>query len=214
MIRILNFLGLSQAIYFILFHLQLLSKRLIVAISGASGVQYGLRLVELLMASGTEVDLVVSESARRVMELELEFDPEPILNSVTQMYDTKDIGAKIASGTHPSDGMIIVPCSTKTLAAVATGYSQNLIHRAADCMLKENRPLVLVVRETPLSLIHIQNLLTAKQAGATILPASPGFYYQPKSVSDVIDFIVGKILNYFKIDHSLFKPWDPENVNK
>ncbi|MFV2015053.1 MAG: UbiX family flavin prenyltransferase, partial [Candidatus Heimdallarchaeota archaeon] len=101
-----------------------------------------------------------------------------------------------------------------TLAAVATGYSQNLIHRAADCMLKENRPLVLVVRETPLSLIHIQNMLTAKQAGATILPASPGFYYKPKSVNDLIDFIVGKILNYFKIEHDIFLPWDPENIGK
>ena len=148
------------------------------------------------------------------MNLELDFDPQSIINSATQVYDTKDIGAKIASGTHPSDGMIIVPCSTKTLAAVATGYSQNLIHRAADCMLKENRPLVLVVRETPLSLIHIQNMLTAKQAGATILPASPGFYYKPKSVNDLIDFIVGKILNYFKIEHDIFLPWDPENIGK
>lgn len=178
----LIFLGLSQSIYFIHFYSYILSKRLIVAISGASGVQYGLRLVELLIASGIEVDLVVSESARRVMELEIEFDPNPIINSATQIYDSTDIGAKIASGTHPSDGMIIVPCSTKTLAAVATGYSQNLIHRAADCMLKENRPLVLVVRETPLSLIHIQNMLTVKQAGGTILPASPGFYYKPNSV--------------------------------
>ena len=190
----------------------MLSKRLIVAISGASGVQYGLRLVELLIANGDEVDLVVSESARKVMDLEIDFDPNPIINSATQIYDTNDIGAKIASGTHPSDGMIIVPCSTKTLAAVATGYSQNLIHRAADCMLKENKPLVLVLRETPLSLIHIQNMLTVKQAGGTILPASPGFYYKPKSVGDVIDFIVGKILNYFKIEHELFKPWDPDNV--
>ncbi len=208
----LIFLGLSQAIYFSHFYSCMLSKRLIIAISGASGVQYGLRLVELLIASGNEVDLVVSESARRVMELEIDFDPNPIINSATQIYDTNDIGAKIASGTHPSDGMIIVPCSTKTLAAVATGYSQNLIHRAADCMLKENRPLVLVLRETPLSLIHIQNMLTVKQAGGTILPASPGFYYKPNSVDDVIDFVVGKILNYFKIEHILFKPWDPENV--
>jgi 4-hydroxy-3-polyprenylbenzoate decarboxylase len=183
-----------------------------VGISGASGVQYGLRLVEMLSSNDCEVDLIVSEGARKVMELEIDFDPEPIINLATHIYDIKDIGAKIASGTHPSDGMIIIPCSTKTLAGVATGYSQNLISRAADCMLKEQKPLVLVLREAPLSLIHIQNMMTAKKAGATILPASPGFYYKPQSVNDLIDFIVGKILNLFKIEHNLFKPWDPENI--
>jgi 4-hydroxy-3-polyprenylbenzoate decarboxylase len=187
-----------------------LTKRIIVGISGASGVQYGLRLVEILISKNCVVDLVVSNGARKVMELELDFDPYPIINSATQVYDINDIGAKIASGTHPSDGMVIIPCSTKTLAAVATGYSENLISRAADCILKEQRPLVLVLRETPLSLIHLQNMITAKKAGATILPASPGFYYKPQNVSDLIDFVVGKVLNLFKIEHDLFKPWDPQ----
>ncbi|OLS28516.1 MAG: putative aromatic acid decarboxylase [Candidatus Heimdallarchaeota archaeon LC_2] len=190
-----------------------MSQRVIIAISGASGVQYGLKLLTVLTELGKEVDLVISKGAHKVMGFELDFDPEPIINRATQIYEINDIGAKIASGTHPSEGMIIVPCSTKTLGAIANGFSQNLIHRAAECMLKEGRPLILVPRETPLSQIHLQNLLTVKAAGATILPASPGFYYKPKSVEDLIDFVVGKILNVLKIPHELFKPWDPEKAS-
>ena len=182
--------------------------------SGASGVQYGLRLIETLIELGHDVDLVVSEGAKKVMGFEVDGDFKNILNKASNIFDITDIGAKIASGTYQNDGMIVVPCSMKTLAAVANGFSQNLIHRAADCMLKEERKLVLVLRETPYNLIHMQNMIKVKQAGGTILPASPGFYYNPKSIDDLINFIVGKILNVFSITHNLFKPWDPETTKK
>ncbi|MHA2503035.1 MAG: UbiX family flavin prenyltransferase [Candidatus Kariarchaeaceae archaeon] len=185
---------------------------LIVAMSGGSGAQYGLRLIEVLTSLGHEVELVVSDGARKVLDLEVGGDYQSILDKATNIHDVRNIGASIASGTHKNSGMIIVPCSMKTLAAVANGFSQNLIHRAADCMMKEGRKLVLVNRETPLNRIHLKNMLQAQEAGATILPASPGFYYHPKSVDDVINFVVGKVLNVFGIDHNLFKPWDPETA--
>lgn len=186
--------------------------RLIVGITGGSGAQYGLRLIEVLVELGHQVDLVISDGGKKVMELEVTSDYSSILDLATEQYDIKDIGAPIASGTHPNDGMIIIPCSMKTLAAIAHGFSQNLVHRAADCMLKENRKLILVTRETPLNLIHLNNLVTAKQAGAVIFPASPGFYYKPKTIDDVVNFVVGKILNIFSIDHDLFDPWDPSKA--
>ncbi len=184
--------------------------RVIVAISGASGVQYGLRLIEVLYELGHEIDLVVSDGARKVIEYEVKKSVDHIFNKATVSYDIKNIGAAIASGTHPSDGMVVVPCSMKTLAAIANGLSQNLIHRAADCRLKEEQRLILVLRETPLNMIHLKNMILAKEAGASILPASPGFYYNPKSIEDIIDFVVGKVLNLLGIKHSLFKPWNPD----
>lgn len=183
--------------------------RIIVAISGASGVQYGLRLIDVLSDLGHQVDVVISDGARKVMSYEIDYPFQSILERATAQYDIHDIGAAIASGTHPTNGMIIAPCSMKTLAAIANGFSQNLIHRAADCMLKEERKLVMILRETPLSAVHLKNMLSAKQAGASIMPASPGFYYNPKSVDDLINFVVGKALNLFNIPHNLFKPWDP-----
>jgi 4-hydroxy-3-polyprenylbenzoate decarboxylase len=183
--------------------------RVILGITGASGVQYGLKTLETLIAYNHEVDLVVSDSAKKVMSVEYEGDFMSIFETATKIHSITNLGASIASGTSRNEGMIISPCSMKTLAAIATGYTQNLIHRAADCMLKEERRLVLVLRETPLSLVHLKNMLAVKEAGATILPASPGFYYNPSSVEDLINFIVGKTLNVFGVDHSLFKPWDP-----
>lgn len=187
--------------------------RIIVAITGASGVQYGLNLIKRLVELEHEIDLVVSDGAKKVMKYEVKDDVEEILSMATSIYDIKDIGAAIASGTHPSDGMIIIPCSMKTLAAVATGFSNNLIHRASDCMLKEERKLVLVLRETPLNLIHLRNMVTAKEAGATILPASPGFYREPQSIDDLVDFVVGKALSVFGIKHSIYTPWDPQDLD-
>lgn len=183
--------------------------KIILAITGASGIQYGLRTLETLISMDHEVNLIVSESAIKVMDVEYGENFNEVLRLATLTFDQNDIGASIASGTHKNDGMIISPCSMKTLAAIALGYSQNLIHRAADCMLKEERKLILVLRETPLSSIHLKNMLCAKQAGATILPASPGFYYRPKTIDDIINFIVGKTLNVMGIKHILFKPWDP-----
>lgn len=188
--------------------------RIVLGITGGSGAQYGLRLLEVLRSLGHEVDLVVSNGARKVMELEIGGDWETKLSLASVQYDLHDIAAPIASGTHKNDGMIIAPCSMKTIAAIASGYTENLIQRAADCMLKEDRKLVLVFRETPLSLIHLRNLTLLKEAGATILPAAPGYYYHPQSVDEVINFVVGKVLNTFGIDHDLFKPWDPRKAKQ
>jgi 4-hydroxy-3-polyprenylbenzoate decarboxylase len=186
---------------------------LILAITGASGVQYGLRILEQLVKYKHEVDLIVSDSARKVMSHELSSPVEPTFQLARKIYDLKDIGSSIASGTSKIEGMIIAPCSMKTLAAIASGYTENLIHRAADVMLKENRKLLLLLRETPLHRIHLENMLRAKDAGAIIMPASPGYYYNPKTVDDLINFITGKVLNLFDVDHDLFEPWDPDFHN-
>ncbi len=180
--------------------------RIVIAITGASGVQYGLRLIEILITKGYEIDLVISEGGYKVIEYEYKKNIDDIIESCT-IYDNKNLAASIASGTYPGQAMVIIPCSMKTVAAIAMGYSQNLIQRAADCMLKENKTLVVVPRETPLNLIHLRNLVSLKEAGAIILPASPGFYYNPHNIKDIIDFIVGKVLNILHIEHELFKPW-------
>jgi len=185
---------------------------LIVAMSGGSGAQYGLRLIEVLHEMGHGIELIVSAGAVKVLDLEVGGDYQSFLDKADNIHDINNIGASIASGTHQNDGMIVIPCSMKTLSAIAHGFSQNLIHRAADCMLKEQRRLVLVNRETPLNRIHLKNMLAAQEAGATILPASPGFYYHPQSIDDIINFIVGKTLNVFGIKHSLFQPWDPDKA--
>ncbi len=178
--------------------------------TGGSGAQYGLRLIETLLQLGHEPEIVISPAARRVLELEVGPGYEKVLNKIEIQYDVNDIAAPIASGSHRNDGMVIAPCSMKTIAAISTGYTQNLIHRAADCMLKEGRKLVLLFRETPLNLIHLRNLTQLKEAGATIMPAAPGFYYHPKTVDDLVDFIVARILGQFGLKHPRFQPWDPE----
>ncbi|RMG26131.1 MAG: UbiX family flavin prenyltransferase, partial [Methanobacteriota archaeon] len=183
--------------------------KIIVGMTGGSGAQYGLRLIETLLQLGHEPEIVVSPAAKRVLELEVGPSYENVLNQVQIQYDVNDIAAPIASGSHQNEGMVIAPCSMKTIAAISTGYTQNLIHRAADCMLKEGRKLVLLFRETPLNLIHLRNLTQLKEAGAVIMPAAPGFYYHPKTVDDLVDFIVAKILGQFGLKHPRFKPWDP-----
>ena len=188
--------------------------RIVLGITGGSGAQYGLRILEVLRSLGHDVDLVVSNGARKVMELEVGGDWESRLSVATVEYALGDIAAPIASGTNQNDGMVIAPCSMKTVAAIASGYTENLIQRAADCMLKEGRRLVLLFRESPLSLIHLRNLVTLKEAGATIMPAAPGYYYHPRTVDDVIDFMVGKVLNTFGVKHDLFRPWDPERARQ
>ncbi|MDH5401290.1 MAG: UbiX family flavin prenyltransferase [Candidatus Heimdallarchaeota archaeon] len=185
--------------------------RLILGITGASGVQYGLKTLETLISLGHEVDLVISDGARKVMEYEVSSDMSHIINSATKIHDIKNLASEIASGTHRNSGMIIIPCSMKTIAAIANGYSDNLIQRAADCTLKENRKLVIVFRETPLNLIHLKNLVTIKEAGGIIMPAAPGFYKKPQTIDDLVDFIVAKTLNIFDINQSLMKPWNPKD---
>lgn len=187
------------------------SKRLLVSISGASGVVYGVRLVEVL-ADRARVSLIVTEGAKKVGESEgwgetsLEAVARELKDRVT-ILDDADIAAGPSSGSYPMDGMVVIPCSMDTLAAIAAGSARTLTHRAAHVTLKEGRKLVLVPRETPLNLIMLENLLRVARAGATVLPASPGFYHRPKTVRDQVDFIVGKTLDQFGLSHDLFPRW-------
>ena len=177
------------------------------ALTGASGAIYGVRLIEALNERGINVHLVISKAAEINLRLEMNLNPAEVTKMAQHVYASEDMAAPIASGSFPIDGMIIVPCSTKTLAAVANGLSLNLISRAAEVSLKERKPLVLVPRETPLNQIHLQNMLTLARAGAIIIPASPGFYHRPKSIEQLVDHIVGKVLDVFAIQHDLFTRW-------
>lgn len=195
-------------------------KPTIVAMTGASGAVYGIRLVKALAELGHEIALVISEAARLVIKEEIgislkgyaqceamsELFGDDIATRVTA-YSPKDLAAPIASGSYPTEGMVIVPCSMGTLGALASGVCQNLIHRAADCTLKEGRKLVLVPRETPLSAIHLENMLKLSRLGVRIVPAMPGFYSGTPSVEGMIDFVVGKTLDQLGIVHSLYPRW-------
>ncbi|MDG7007659.1 MAG: UbiX family flavin prenyltransferase [Nitrososphaerota archaeon] len=184
--------------------------RLVVAISGASGAVYGIRALEALKALGVETHLVMTDAARETVRLETDSTKEEIKKLATAAYDINDIAAKISSGSYKTDGMLVIPCSMKTLAGIATGYSDNLLLRVADVTLKERRRLVLVVRETPLSLIHLENMVRVTTAGAVVLPAMPAFYNRPGTVDEIVDQIVGRALDLFGIDHGLSKAWRGE----
>ncbi len=180
--------------------------RLIVAVTGASGVIYGKRLLEVLREKGVEIHLVISGAARRVIGHEL--GGEEGFNSLAHhIYDPMDLDAPITSGSFPVKGMVIVPASMRTIAAISHGYGDNLITRAADVQLKERRPLVLVPRETPLSTIHLENMARLSRMGVCILPAMPAFYHKPESIEELVDFVVGKILDQLGIWHSLYARW-------
>lgn len=174
--------------------------RILVAVTGASGVVYGKRLVEVLRTMGHNVYVVVSKGARAVAEAEGERLPR-------SDFDEKDLAAPFASGSYKIDGMVVVPCSLKTLGEIANGVGSNLIARAAEVMLKERKKLVLVIRETPLSYVAIKNMETVTLAGGVVLPACPGFYHKPKTIDDLVDFIVGKVLDQLGVEHKLFRRW-------
>ncbi|MFO0916882.1 MAG: flavin prenyltransferase UbiX [Planctomycetaceae bacterium] len=211
---------------------------IVVAITGASGSIYAIRLLEALLTAGRSVHLTISPAAAQVLEHELglrvdlnRFQPQqlfpeqdssiaqksllfrsrrldrPIPTDLLQYHHYADYWAGIASGSFLTDGMVICPCSTGTLAAVASGQSQNLIHRAADVHFKERRKLILVPRETPLSVITLGNMKRLAEVGAVILPAAPGFYHEPQSVSDLIDFVVARICDQLAVAHNLSKRW-------
>jgi 4-hydroxy-3-polyprenylbenzoate decarboxylase len=182
-------------------------KSIVIAITGASGAIYGVRLLEVLREKNVTVHLIVSPAAEITLHLEAGNTIKRLAKLAAKYYDINDLAAPIASGSFQIQGMVIVPCSTRTLAAVANGISDNLITRAADVCLKEKRPLVMVPRETPLNQIQLRNMLTLAQAGAIILPASPAFYHRPNNVNQLVDHIVGKILDAIGIEHSLFKRW-------
>jgi 4-hydroxy-3-polyprenylbenzoate decarboxylase len=186
-----------------------MKKRLIIAISGASGVTYGVRLLEVLNnISNVEVHLIVSSSAERIIKKECNItDIDDIKNLAHEVHDFKDIGAKISSGSFLTEGMVVIPCSIKTLSGIANSYNENLIIRAADVCLKERRKLVVVVRETPLHLGHLELMEKVTKIGGVILPPMPSFYHEPKTIDDIVNQTIGKVLDQFGIEHNLFKRW-------
>ena len=181
---------------------------IVVAITGASGVIYGIRLLEVLNELEIESSLVISDAAKTVIKSETDRKIEDIINLADSYYEFDDLTASINSGSFKFDSLAIVPCSMKTLSSIANGYGDNTITRVADVSLKERRPTVIVPRETPLRTAHIKNMLTLSQEGAIILPAMPGFYSNHDSVDDQINFIVGKILDCLNIENNLFKRWE------
>lgn len=181
--------------------------KILLSIGGASGSIYGIRVLDELKKSGVETHLIVSDGAKKILEYETKYKFKDLKKKSDFYYDNSDMFAGPASGSFKIDGMIVAPCSMKTLSAIANGYGDTLTSRAVICCLKEGKKLVLVIRETPLDLPGIKNMLSAKEAGAVILPAMPGFYHKPKKIEDLIDFIVGKVLDQFQINHSLFKRW-------
>ena len=182
-------------------------------ITGASGAPYAVRLLRALNDSGTPVRLIVSGYGLRLLAEETGIDGIDALREATgdwsrvELYDSLDRGATPASGSAPSAGMVICPCSMGTLASIAAGTSRNLVERAADVALKERRPLILVPRETPLSLIHLENMTRLTRAGATVMPAAPGFYHRPRSIDDLVDFVVARILDHLGVEHGLGARW-------
>lgn len=192
--------------------------------TGASGLPYGVRLLECLLAAGCRVQLLYSQAAqvvaRQEMGLELSSRPTetaallaerfPGLPGKLEVYGREEWFAPIASGSNPPDAMVVCPCTMGTLASIAQGLADNLIERAADVALKERRPLILVPRETPFSVIHLENMLRLARAGAVILPPSPGFYQHPQTVGDLVDFVVARILDQLRVPHQLQTRWGDE----
>lgn len=183
------------------------------AITGASGAPYGVRLLQVLNDAGVPVRLILSETGWRLLREEEGIEDEAALRARTGdwsrvlLYDDKDRGATPASGSAPSRGMVVCPCSMGTLASIAQGTSRSLIERSADVTLKERRPLILVPRETPYSIIHLENMLRVSRAGAVVLPASPGFYHNPRTIGDLVDFVVGRITAHLGLDLRLGPIW-------
>jgi 4-hydroxy-3-polyprenylbenzoate decarboxylase len=194
--------------------------RWIIGITGASGVVYGTRLLEVLSGMGFSIDLILSEAGRIVLKEELGYDLSPDVNSLknfiklndatVRIYDNKSFEVPPASGSYQPEGMIIAPCSMATLAALAYGFADNLIRRSGDVMIKQQLPLILLPRETPLSAIHLENMLKLSRLGVTILPPMPAFYHAPSSVDDLVDFVIGRVLDVMGVDHSLYKRWQGE----
>jgi 4-hydroxy-3-polyprenylbenzoate decarboxylase len=195
---------------------------LVVAMTGASGSPYGIRLLDILLRAGRIVHLVISPAASQVMERELGvmidvagFDPRLLLKNTDvsrlHYHHYRDFSAGIASGSFRTAGMAVCPCSMGTVAAIAHGTSENLIHRAADVHLKERRKLIVVPRETPLGLIQLRNLATLAEAGAVVLPAMPAFYTLPKTVDDMVDFVVGRVCDQLGVEHKLFQRWGADD---
>jgi 4-hydroxy-3-polyprenylbenzoate decarboxylase len=192
-------------------------KPWVVGITGASGAIYGVRLIQVLLGQGLDVHIVISDSGWRVLQLEHNWEVTNRAETLQAQfgsypgtytyYNNNDIAAAIASGSFRTSGMVVCSCSMGTLAAISNGNSDNLLERAADVMLKEGRKLILVPRETPFSQIHLENMLRLARMGVSIVPAMPGFYQGPQTVADMIDFMVGKVLDQMNVEHTLFRRW-------
>ena len=188
--------------------------KLIVGISGATGSLYGIRLLEILKENKVETHLVISSTSKDIILQETPYSLNEIENLASYIYDYDDLGASISSGSFKMDGMVIIPCSIKTLSGIAHSYNANLLIRAADVTLKERRNLVLVVRETPLHQGHIELMLQASKMGAILFPPVPAFYHHPKTIDDIVNHTIGKILDLFRIDHELFVRWGSPTLSK
>lgn len=204
------------------------TKTVTLALTGASGMPYGIRLLEMLLAAGSRVYLMYSQAAQIVAKQEMQLslpsrasDAEDWFNrhynlpeGQLRVFGREEWFAPVASGSNPADAMVICPCTMGTLAAVAAGMSEKLIERAADVMLKERRTLILVPRETPFSVIHLENMLRLSRSGAVILPPNPGFYYHPENVQDLVDFVVARILDHLGVSHTLLPRWGEDGGGK
>jgi len=193
---------------------------IVVGITGASGAPYAVKLLQQLTAAHRSVSLIVSKYGMRLLDAEMGISSMDALrdavgksgwDSCVQSYSNDDRGAPPASGSALTAGMIVCPCSMGTLSAISVGSSRSLIERAADVTLKEKRKLILVPRETPLSAIHLANMLRLTRAGAVVMPASPGFYHRPETISDLVDFVVARMLDHLQVEQTLIKPWQGEN---
>lgn len=187
-------------------------KRIIVGISGATGAIYGIRLLEVLSSSNVETHLVITEAAERTIRTETDWEIEKVKALAKVTYDYKDVGADIASGSFQTDGMVVMPCSIKSLSAIANSFNLNLLIRAADVTIKERRKLVLGVRETPLHKGHLNLMMNLADLGVIILPPIPAFYFHPRTMDDLINHTVGKVLDLFHIEHDLFARWGSKKV--
>lgn len=184
------------------------TRRLIVGITGASGIIYGVRFIERLHERGdTELHLIMTDAARLTLAQETRCSPKELERKVAVVHNVRNLAAAVSSGSFRTAGMVIVPCSMNTLASIAYCQTSNLLTRAADVCLKERRPVILVARETPLHLGHLRAMVAAAEAGAIILPPVPAFYFAPKTIDDLIDHMIGKILDQLGWEHSLFKRW-------
>jgi flavin prenyltransferase len=195
-------------------------RPIIVAVTGASGAPYAVRLLEALVERQRRVSLIVSDHGVRLLKTEMDIESVAALrervgtagwDTVVRVYDDRDRGAAPASGSALSAGMVICPCSMGTMSAIAVGASRSLVERAADVTLKERRRLILVPRESPYSAIHLENMMTLTRAGAVILPASPGFYHRPRTIGDLVDFIVGRVLDQLGVEQALVPRWGSES---
>lgn len=199
-------------------------KPWVIGITGASGAIYGIRLCQVMLSQGLDLHLIITEAGWRVLKEELDWDVSHRKDTLNEHFGgypgrcfyhpISDVGASTASGSFRTEGMVIAPCSMGTLSAIAHGSSVNLLQRTADVMLKEGRKLILLPRETPLHAIHLENMLTLARTGARIIPAMPAFYTKPQTLEEIVDFLVGKVLDNMDIDHDLYKRWGEANEHQ